>query len=192
MALVQDWAPFGVALACAFALTFLLFNFRKHSRLRCSFTEVLGNYKPGKILDLHHKYACASLGACWEIWIPGDPLILGTVDPDVVDYVLVRNFLNWEKGPQWRTAFQDLLGDGIFNADGLTWKKQRKVASHEFSASSLRDFMFAVFVEHTQDALRMVDGHASGSMDAQDLFARYTLESIGKVQTKRLIPASFL
>ncbi|KAJ7515108.1 hypothetical protein O6H91_23G071600 [Diphasiastrum complanatum] len=35
---------------------------------------------------------------------------------------------------------EDLLGKGIFNVDGEHWKIQRKVASHEFTTRSLRDF----------------------------------------------------
>ena len=175
-----------VAWACLGATYLAVVFYQKWQEpalLRCSFREVLANYKPGLLLELHHKYACESRGRCWEIYIPGDPLILGTVDPSVVDYVLVENFKNFEKGPQWRAAFHDLLGNGIFNADGLTWKKHRKVASHEFRASSLRDFMFAVFVEHTDEALRLIAAQveAGGSLDAQEVFAQYTLESIGKI-----------
>ena len=96
--------------------------------------ETLANYKPGRILDLHHAYAAKAKGRCWCITIPGDPLIVATVDPAVVDHILVKKFPNYEKGPHWRTIFNDLLGTGIFNADGAGWKKQRKVASHEFAA----------------------------------------------------------
>ena len=185
---IIGWAPsVAVGLGLALASWMLLGHKIEQRRLlRCSFTEVLKNYQPGKILDLHHRFACLSHPKCWDVWVPGDPLIYGTVSPEIVDYVLVRNFANWEKGSQWRTAFRDLLGDGIFNADGATWKKQRKVASHEFSMRSLRDFMFEVFRLHAETVLTLVGAATGGAGTAQDidmqaLFARYTLESIGQI-----------
>jgi hypothetical protein len=48
-----------------------------------------------------------------------------TVDADTVEHVLKTNFTKYEKGPTFKTLFYDFLGDGIFNADGTTWKKQR-------------------------------------------------------------------
>lgn len=40
---------------------------------------------------------------------------------------------------------RDLLGDGIFSADGEKWRHQRKLASHEFSTKVLREFSTSVF-----------------------------------------------
>jgi len=42
-----------------------------------------------------------------------------------------------------------LLGDGIFNADGELWRKQRKTASFEFASKNLRDFSAIVFREYS-------------------------------------------
>ena len=42
-----------------------------------------------------------------------------------------------------------LLGDGIFNADGELWRKQRKTASFEFASKNLRDFSTIVFREYS-------------------------------------------
>lgn len=42
-----------------------------------------------------------------------------------------------------------LLGDGIFNADGESWRKQRKTASFEFASKNLRDFSTVVFREYS-------------------------------------------
>jgi len=42
-----------------------------------------------------------------------------------------------------------LLGDGIFNADGESWRRQRKTASFEFASKNLRDFSTVVFREYT-------------------------------------------
>jgi hypothetical protein len=48
-----------------------------------------------------------------------------TLDAATVDYVLKGNFENYIKGPDMKHDFEDFLGDGIFNADGHTWKHQR-------------------------------------------------------------------
>ena len=82
--------------------------------------------------------------------------------------MLIDNFKNWEKGGEWRTIFEDLLGNGIFNADGFLWKKQRKVASAEFSRGSLRDFMFGCFAANSESAINLMkkemeDGGGIGS-----------------------------
>lgn len=47
---------------------------------------------------------------------------------------------------------EDLLGDGIFNVDGVDWRKQRKLSSLEFSTKQLRDYSSVVF---RQNALKL-------------------------------------
>jgi cytochrome P450 len=84
----------------------------------------------------------------WEANLPFTSTMHLTVSRANVKYVLVDNFKNYPKGEIWRSTFRDLLGDGIFNADGFNWKKQRKVASYEFSAKTLKTFMFDTFVKH--------------------------------------------
>lgn len=49
------------------------------------------------------------------------------------------NFENYAKGPQMNMANGDLLGHGIFNANGEQWKYQRKTASHIFNIKNFRD-----------------------------------------------------
>ena len=48
-----------------------------------------------------------------------------------------------------KDLLKDLLGDGIFTADGDEWRVQRKVSSNEFSKKVLRDFSGVVFTENT-------------------------------------------
>jgi hypothetical protein len=49
-----------------------------------------------------------------------------------VEHILKTNFENYIKGPIFLANMRDLLGDGIFNADGALWSAQRKTASLEF------------------------------------------------------------
>lgn len=49
------------------------------------------------------------------------------------------NFKNYLKGPKFNSALSELLGKGIFNANGEKWKYQRKAASHIFNVKNFRD-----------------------------------------------------
>ena len=48
---------------------------------------------------------------------------------------------------------EEILGTGIFNADGEQWKRHRKVASPQFSTRKIREFSNTVF---RKDALHLV------------------------------------
>ena len=169
-------------LSLAVALRLLRGPGRLLPPVRCGLGEVLAHYKPGKIYDWHHANAVlAGIDRCFTIKLPHDPRIFGTVNPAVVQHVLIDAFKTYDKGPQWRTAFHDLLGDGIFNADGDLWRRQRKVASHEFSVRTLKTFHCRVFDESGASVVRLVRAAGGAPINVQDLFARYTLDSIGKV-----------
>ena len=45
---------------------------------------------------------------------------------------LQTNFANYEKSPESKAIFHELLGQGLFNSDGDMWRLQRKAASHLF------------------------------------------------------------
>lgn len=45
----------------------------------------------------------------------------------------------------YHNMMETLLGDGIFNSDGDTWRHQRKTASFEFASRVLRDFSTVTF-----------------------------------------------
>ncbi|KAL9251316.1 Cytochrome P450 704B1-like protein [Drosera capensis] len=104
-------------------------------------------------------------------------------DPANVEHVLKTNFTNYPKGEAYHSYMEVLLGDGIFNADGEIWRRQRKTASFEFASKNLRDFSTIVFRDYT---LKLADllGQASFNnqqIDMQELLMRMTLDSICKV-----------
>ena len=74
----------------------------------------------------------------------------GTVinTPDLIEHVLKTHFEYYEKGSLFISRFQELLGNGIFNADGPVWKLQRKTVVHMFSVRSLKETMSVVFARH--------------------------------------------
>ena len=181
---VQLYGSAAIALILLVAFIYVRFVRRSLPPVRVGLWDVLKHYTAGKFYDWTTSRALAAgFGRCWCVSLPNSPLIMGTVDPVVVEHVL-RDPLVWEKGPFWREAFADLLGGGIFNADGQAWKSQRKIASHEFSIRSLKVFMTAVFRQRTQQVLQIVDEHvedASAAVEVQTLFARYTLDAIGTI-----------
>jgi len=122
-------------------------------------------------------WAIGGLGSGGHIW--------HCTRPDDVEYILKTNFENFIKGPIFRNNMGDLLGDGIFNADGALWSKQRKAASHEFSVVRFRDHMTDVFVRHAEElALHLTERVEQGTgdvVDLQRLFSKFTLQSISEI-----------
>ncbi|KAK7824026.1 cytochrome P450 704B1 [Quercus suber] len=104
-------------------------------------------------------------------------------DPANVEHVLKTNFANYPKGVVYHSYMEVLLGDGIFNADGELWRKQRKTASFEFASKNLRDFSTTVFREYSLklSAILSEASFHNQEVEMQDLLMRMTLDSICKV-----------
>ncbi|KAI3938684.1 hypothetical protein MKW92_018369 [Papaver armeniacum] len=104
-------------------------------------------------------------------------------DPANVEHILKTNFPNYPKGEDFQTCMKELLGDGIFNADGEMWRQQRKTASHEFASRNLRNFSTVVF----RDCALTLSGilHRASlhnkEIDMQELLLRMNLDSICKI-----------
>ncbi|GAB2269697.1 hypothetical protein Dimus_004619 [Dionaea muscipula] len=110
--------------------------------------------------------------------------IIVTANPANVEYILKTNFSNFPKGKPFTEILGDLLGHGIFNVDGELWASQRKLASHEFSTKSLREFVATIFEEEVRDRLlplleSAVQHHLT--LDLQDVLKRFTYDTICKV-----------
>eukprot|EP00897_Mesotaenium_endlicherianum_P007200 jgi/Mesen1/6508/ME000332S05510 len=111
-----------------------------------------------------------------------DEIVTG--DPKNLEYVLKTNFSNYPKGPDYQRNFRDLLGHGIFNSDDDIWRTQRKTASLEFSARSLRDLVVrSAREEVSQRLLPVMRKAAAGgtALDMQDIFLRFTFDNISRV-----------
>ena len=85
--------------------------------------------------------------------------------------------LIWCIGPISRVMNGDILGSGVFNADGDIWKFHRGITRPFFSRDRISDF--DVFERHSRKALdvmaqRLATGH---TVDFQDLVSRFTLDS---------------
>ncbi|KOM58253.1 hypothetical protein LR48_Vigan11g128700 [Vigna angularis] len=107
-----------------------------------------------------------------------------TANPRNVEYILKTNFGNFPKGKPFTEILGDLLGCGIFNVDGELWQVQRKLASHEFSTRSLKDFIVKTLQEEVQHRLIPLLEQASREkdvIDLQDVLRRLTFDTVCKV-----------
>ncbi|XP_040380050.1 cytochrome P450 94A1-like [Oryza brachyantha] len=117
-----------------------------------------------------------------EAWGPlGAGRAVTTACPAAVDHLLRASFANYVRGPSFRAAMSDLIGDGIFAANGRLWSLQRKVASYAFSSRSLRRFSEDVLGVHLRGRLLpfLDTAAASGeAVDLQDALRRFAFDSI--------------
>ncbi|XP_010938729.1 cytochrome P450 94A1 [Elaeis guineensis] len=106
---------------------------------------------------------------------------VGTANPLVVDHLLRSNFSNYIKGDRTRTALFDLLGDGIFNAEGHLWAPQRKTASREFTSRSLKSFITHVVRSQLRSRLLPLLSAAADTgepLDLQDALRRFSFDNL--------------
>ncbi|KAL3684513.1 hypothetical protein R1sor_002535 [Riccia sorocarpa] len=103
--------------------------------------------------------------------------------PDNVEYILKTNFPNYIKGPTNLKRLKDLLGSGIFAADGDVWKQHRKIASFEFSSHKLRETSTDAYREHAIHLMLFLETAVDSQkqVDIQDLLLRMTMDSICKI-----------
>ncbi|XP_015888792.3 cytochrome P450 704C1 [Ziziphus jujuba] len=106
-----------------------------------------------------------------------------TTDTRNVEHILKTNFDHYIKGEYSQETCRELFGEGIFTVNGDKWKKQRKLASYEFSTRVLRDFSCSVFRKHAAKLIRAISlfSVAKEAFDMQDVLLKFTLDSIFKV-----------
>ncbi|PKA62382.1 Cytochrome P450 94A1 [Apostasia shenzhenica] len=103
-----------------------------------------------------------------------------TANPDNVEYMLKTNFDNFPKGRPFSSILGDLLGRGIFNADGDLWRFQRKLASLELGSLSVRSFAHDIVSGEICHRLLPLLSSVT-EVDLQDIFRRFTFDSICKI-----------
>jgi len=109
----------------------------------------------------------------------GSPVdVIVTADPANVAHVFTTNFGNYPKGKEFAVMF-DVLGGGIFNADGESWAFQRRKAHALLSDARFRAAVAASTARKLREGLvPLLDGlAASGAVvDLQDVFVRLTFD----------------
>lgn len=110
-----------------------------------------------------------------------------TCNPHNVEHMLKTRFDNYPKGKPFSTILGDLLGRGIFNVDGDSWKFQRKMAILELGSVAIRSYALEIVIEemHTRlIPLFMASSSSSitrgGVLDLQDILRRFSFDNICK------------
>ncbi|KAK9111042.1 hypothetical protein Scep_018561 [Stephania cephalantha] len=113
--------------------------------------------------------------------------IIYTCDFRNVEYIYKTNFPNFPKGKHYNDAF-DMVAEGIFNAESEHWHAQRKLANLTFMSKEFRSLSAKVTQQLVQDSLfPLLDnaaheqGHDGSILDFEDVFARFTFDSISTV-----------
>ncbi|CAN6279073.1 unnamed protein product [Urochloa humidicola] len=114
------------------------------------------------------------------MWGGGSSGVITSV-PANVEHVLRSNFANYPKGPYYRERFVELLGDGIFNADGDAWRAQRRAATAEMHSARFLDFSSRTIADLVTGRLvpLLESLSARGDVvDMQDVLLRFTFDNI--------------
>ena len=103
-----------------------------------------------------------------------------TANPSNVEYILKTNFDNYPKGKPFTEILGDFLGNGIFNVDGNLWLKQRRLATHDFTPTSLREYVTVLRNEVEKELLAFLNAAAEDSQpfDLQELLRRFTFNIV--------------
>ncbi|KAM7500120.1 hypothetical protein LguiA_024534 [Lonicera macranthoides] len=114
------------------------------------------------------------------VWMSGAHGIM-TADPSIIEYMLKTNFKNFPKGINYRERFLDLLGDGIFNADGELWKQQRRAATFEMHSFQFTEYSLKTIRDLVhQKLLKVMEkvAESNSCIDLQEVLLRFTFDNI--------------
>eukprot|EP00494_Astrolonche_serrata_P023990 UN24248 len=113
--------------------------------------------------------------------LPGGASQIVIVDWKDYETVWQKDFECYEKKPSFGKAFDDMLGNGIFNSDGHQWKRARRISSHLFSKKILSTKMVAVFDETSTELLVKLKEYVDQPVDMFNMAARLTLQAFSDI-----------
>lgn len=89
----------------------------------------------------------------------------------------MTEFHNYVKGAKFREAADSVLGTGVFNSDGKTWKLHRTITRPFFTHDRISHF--EIFDRHANHAIALAKERfrMDLAIDFQDLISRFTLDS---------------
>jgi hypothetical protein len=180
----------GLLLLCMLVLSFGAQTWKNPMALQPKGYPIIGHLAMYKYMFTHPRFydvlhemgqRYSPDGRTWQMTVPrfpgaGSGQVYLINSPDVLQHVLQTNFRNYEKGPNFRSIFQDFLGKGIFSTDGATWKVHRKIGSHMFSRQ-LNILGVTIATEQVSRLLECLDKAArhNQAVDIKDLFYRLTI-----------------
>ncbi|XP_047058224.1 alkane hydroxylase MAH1-like [Lolium rigidum] len=174
-------AEIMASLAC---VVLLLFRFHRRDGLPTNWPVVGAvpaiTVNAGRVHDWLTEFLRAAPGMSHVIRGPlGSPIdVLVTANPEDVAYIFTANFGNYPKGEEFAVLF-DVLGDGIFNADGESWAFQRRKAHALLSDGNFRATVAASTARKLDNGLvPLLDGFVSAGavVDMQDVLMRLTFD----------------
>ncbi|KAM3316405.1 hypothetical protein ACQJBY_034484 [Aegilops geniculata] len=101
-----------------------------------------------------------------------------TCDPANVRHIFTSNFANYPKGDEFAEIF-DVFGDGIFNADGESWRRQRAKSQLIMAGPRFRAFSALYSRDKMERSLLPFLAHAAEDgtpCDLHDVFLRLTFD----------------
>ncbi|EEF28834.1 cytochrome P450 94C1 [Ricinus communis] len=167
--------------SCLFSLLF--YSLRLKLRCNCEICEAYLTLSWTKqfnnLCDWYAHLLKSSPTKTIHIHVLGNTI---TANPENVEYMLKTRFDNYPKGKPFSTILGNFLGRGIFNVDGDSWRFQKKMASLELDRFSIRMYAFEIVlyeIEHRLvPLLSSVSGNEGGVLDLQDVFRRFSFDSI--------------
>ncbi|KAL0737675.1 hypothetical protein Bca4012_013885 [Brassica carinata] len=110
-------------------------------------------------------------------WLAGMDMLL-TADPANIHYMLSSNFLNYNKGPDFKEVF-DVFKDVIFNVDAELWENFRKTAQVILNHQGFPRLSASATRSKLKNGLVPLFDHFAKEgkiLDLQDVFRRFTFD----------------
>ncbi|WVZ83004.1 hypothetical protein U9M48_030195 [Paspalum notatum var. saurae] len=134
--------------------------------------------------NIHHFHDCATALLADAGYSLESKEILGqryfaTCDPANVRHVFTSNFNNYPKGHEYAEIFDVLLGAGIMNSDGESWRRQRAKAQMLMTAPRFRAFTAQCSRDKVEKSLPPFLALAADEgrpCDLQDVFLRLSFD----------------
>lgn len=141
---------------------------------------------PGLLMVLHRIYdftveLLESSNLTFQFkgpWLAGMDMLV-TVDPANIHYMSSSNFLNYNKGPDFKQDF-DVFNDVIFNVDAELWKNHRKAAEGRLKHQAFPGLSMSVTRNKLKNGLVPVFDHFAKEgmvLNLQDVFRRFTFDT---------------
>ncbi|KAK2616254.1 hypothetical protein QQS21_000889 [Conoideocrella luteorostrata] len=113
------------------------------------------------------------VGSTFGVNLMGDYVIF-TNEPQNVQALLVTRFADFELGQRRRNNSWELLGVGVFNADGDDWAHGRALVRPNFTRKQVADL--PLFERHIQKLFRVLPADGS-AVDMQEMAFRFTMDA---------------
>ncbi|KII89790.1 hypothetical protein PLICRDRAFT_565689 [Plicaturopsis crispa FD-325 SS-3] len=100
-----------------------------------------------------------------------------TTEPEHIKAILATQFDVFDKGHIFSSVLSSVLGTGVFNSDGDTWKFHRSMTRPFFSKD--RIVHFDIFDEHAEHTIRLLRQRMREGwpVNIHDAISRFTLDS---------------